>query len=434
MVWRRSCVGISGLLILIGLWEAPQAREIEGEQEIRAVGKELLAAFSAEPRNLDRLFSAGFLKELEARRLSVVEAFRALHAQHGKGVEFHVLGMTGPYTAEVEFVFANGVRKPARLVLDVRPPHPILGLEFRADVRSDDSFASVIKDLQNLPGKAGLCLRQLSPEPRSLAEHLPDEPFAVASSMKLIVLAVLADEIAAKARHWSDVVPVRRAWASLPAGLVQDWPDGSPVTLHTLATLMISRSDNTAADHLIRILGRERVEQSQAAWGLRHAERNRPFLLTSDMFKLKLVMPPAEQQAFVAADGAGRRRLLEGPIAEASLARHRGLGPPQLIDSVEWFYSPADMVRVLDHLRKHPLSEDLLPLLAISRGVSVDDLRWNYVGFKGGMEPGVVNFCLLLRDRRDRWYALAIAWNRSDGEVDRSLLVVYTQRLLRLIP
>ncbi|MCS6977170.1 MAG: hypothetical protein NZM31_09220, partial [Gemmatales bacterium] len=101
---------------------------------------------------------------------------------------------------------------------------------------------------------------------------------------------------------------------------------------------------------------------------------------------------------------------------------------------IEWFYSPTDMVLVLDHLRKHPVANDVLPLLAIHRGLSVDDLRWNYVGFKGGMEPGVVNFGLLLRDRNDRWYALDIAWNRADGDVDRALLVVFTQRLLRLIP
>ncbi|MCS6975404.1 MAG: class A beta-lactamase-related serine hydrolase, partial [Gemmatales bacterium] len=380
MVWTRSCVSVVGCLLLSLIGEAVQTGNSDGEQEIRAVGRELLASFSAEPRNLERLFASGFFKELEARRLNLGEVFRALHAQHGKAVEFRVLGLTGPYTAEVEFVFANGVRKPARLALDVRPPHPIVGLEFRADIRSDDSFESVTKDLAKLPGKAGFCLKQLTPETMVLAAHQADEPFAVASSMKLIILAVLADDVAAKKRTWSEVVPVRRSWASLPAGLVQDWPEGSPVTLHTLATLMISRSDNTAADHLIRVLGRERIEHGQVTLGLRYSNRNRPFLLTSEMFKLKLVMQPSEQEEFIQADVEARRKLLDGPIADTSLARPRGLGPPQHIDTIEWFYSPTDMVLVLDHLRKHPVANDVLPLLAIHRGLSVDDLRWNYVG------------------------------------------------------
>ena len=41
--------------------------------------------------------------------------------------------------------------------------------------------------------------------------------------------------------------------ASLPSGITQSWPAGSPVTLQTLATLMISISDNTATDTLVTL-------------------------------------------------------------------------------------------------------------------------------------------------------------------------------------
>lgn len=434
MTAARICVGLAIPLVCLAICLARETTEVEGEHEVRGIGRELVAAFAAEPQDLARLFAPGFLKELEARRLTIEDAFRSLHARHGSAREFRVLAMTGPYAAEIEFVFANGVRKPARIVLDARPPHRILGLEFRADIRSDDSFAAVSADLRKLPGKAGFSLRQLAPEAKILAEVLPEEPFAVASTMKLVVLAVLADDIAQGKRRWSDVIPLRRAWASLPAGIVQDWPDGAPITLHTLATLMMSRSDNTAADHLIRTLGRERIEQFQEDLGLRCAHRNRPFLLTAESFKLKLVLEQPEQMAYAKADQEARRQLLAGAVAAASLTRPRGLGQPQHIESIDWFYSPADLVRTLDYLRRHQLAEDILPLLAITRGLSLDEHRWPYVGFKGGAEPGVVNFALLVRRRDGRWYALAIAWNHSDGDVDRSLLVVYAQRLLQLIP
>lgn len=46
---------------------------------------------------------------------------------------------------------------------------------------------------------------------------------------------------------------------SLPGGILQNWPKGAPLTLHTLAGLMISQSDNTAADTLLEILGRDVV-------------------------------------------------------------------------------------------------------------------------------------------------------------------------------
>jgi beta-lactamase class A len=262
-----------------------------------------------------------------------------------------------------------------------------------------------------------------------IAAYRADQPLAVASSMKLIVLAALAEEIAAKKRAWSDVVPVQRAWASLPAGVVQDWPDGSPVTLHTLATLMISRSDNTAADHLIRVLGRERIEEVQKTLGLQGGPRNEPFLLTGEMFKLKLVMSPAERDAYAQADRAGRRKLLETTVAQAKLDQPRGLGLPQAIDQIEWFLTPADLCKLLDRLRQTP---ELKELVTINRGLSLDEAHWTTIGFKGGAEPGVLNFSVLLQDRHGRWFALVIGWNNPKADVDRTQLVLFSQRLLRL--
>ena len=70
----------------------------------------------------------------------------------------------------------------------------------------------------------------------------------------------LREEVEAGRRAWDEVVRLEEAWKSLPSGLLQGWPEGSPLTLHTLAALMISLSDNTATDALIALLGRERLE------------------------------------------------------------------------------------------------------------------------------------------------------------------------------
>jgi hypothetical protein len=420
--------------LLLGLWNcAWQGAEIPGEREIRQVGNDLVAALNQEAIDVRRFFAPGFLKELENRQLPINDIFRSLRQSHGRAEAFRLKAVTAPYIGEVEFIYSGGVRKPARLVLDPQPPHAIVGIEFRAAVREDDTFDQVLQDLRRLPGKAGLALRQLAPQARTLAEHEPDTPLAVASCMKLVVLAALAEEVADGRRNWADVVRVRKDWAALPAGLVQDWPDGSPITLHTLATLMISRSDNTAADHLIRFLGRERVQETEARLGLTGARLNRPFLLTAEMSKLKLVLGPAEQQAYSQADAAQRSRMLDTVVARSSLARPRSLGPPRFIESIEWFYSPNDLIRVLDNLRSSSQSPTALPLLGIQRGVSVDESDWTYVGYKGGAEPGVVALTMLLEDRRGRWFALAIGWNDTARDVDRARLVAITQRLLHLV-
>jgi beta-lactamase class A len=421
--WRLPGLFVVVLALSGGL----HAGEFEGEQAVREAARGLLPCFAATPANLRERFVPGFLKSIQP--LDIVDIFRSLHKEHGKPGEYRLRRMTAPYKAEVEFVF-EGVRLPARLGIDPRPPHLITGLEFGDEIADRETLVDIVKDLKALPGEVGFSLRELGDKPQAAWEYHSDRPLAVASSMKLLVLAALADEIGQKKRSWSDVVPVRRAWASLPAGVVQDWPDGSPVTLHTLATLMVSRSDNTAADHLIRLLGRERVEAMQDTLGLQAARRNRPFLCTAEMFKLKLVMTPEAQKEYVDADADQRRRLLESKVAAQSLEKHRGLGAPQLINEVEWFFSPADMCRILDWLGKQ--GPEVRDMLAINRGLSLDESHWTYIGYKGGAEPGVLNFSALLQDRHGRWFAFVIGWNNPKADVDRTPLVVLSQRLVRL--
>ena len=80
--------------------------------------------------------------------------------------------------------------------------------------------------------------------------------------------------------NWSDVVNVDRS--SIGGGTVAGFPRGAPITLHTLASLMISISDNTATDILLHVVGRENVERMMAAMGVRDPARNRPLLSTTN--------------------------------------------------------------------------------------------------------------------------------------------------------
>ncbi len=124
------------------------------------------------------------------------------------------------------------------------------------------------------------------------------------------MLSTLVQEIKAGKRKWSDVVPLEVH--SVPSGQMQDWPIGSPVTLHTLATMMISISDNTATDALIRVLGREAVAAEMVASGHAEPSRNIPMLTTVEFFALKSGDP-----ARIAALRR-RRRCRPGRAAEAN--------------------------------------------------------------------------------------------------------------------
>ena len=173
---------------------------------------------------------------------------------------------------------------------------------------------------------------------------------------------------------WSDTLTLRDEYYSLPSGILQDWPSGSPVTLHTLASLMISRSDNTAADHLLFYLGRNSVE-AVAPKGMK------PFLSTNEMFKLKGVSGREKGKAYAAADLNTKRRILE-QLKTISVNEITFSSNPMFVKEIEWFASTRELCAAINELND-------LPILSINPGL-VNKRSWHIAGYKGGSEPGVL--------------------------------------------
>jgi beta-lactamase class A len=234
-------------------------------------------------------------------------------------------------------------------------------------------------------------------------------------------------------RRWSDVVTLDRR--SMPSGMLQNWPAGSPVTLHSLAALMISISDNSATDMLLHVAGRENVERMMATIGVEAAARNRPFPSTLEMFALKTA-PEADQQAWTAADEAERRRLLADRYANADAERIDPAiftGRPMRIAELEWFASAADLVRTMDWLRRNG-DETARAILAISPGGPPTLRRdFAYIGYKGGSEPGVLNQTWLVRNQAGVWHVVTVSWNNPDAPLEEARFFGLASRALQLV-
>ena len=234
-------------------------------------------------------------------------------------------------------------------------------------------------------------------------------------------------------RRWSDVVPVDRR--SIPAGTLQDWPHGAPITLHTLAALMISISDNSAADILLHLLGRENVERMMATMGVREPARNRPLLSTLEIGRSN---PPPRPRSMLwqSADEATRRQLLANDYAARDPARidiALFAGNPVRIESIEWFASASDLARVMNWLRLHA-DEGAKAILAINPGLPQQAraaLGW--AGFKGGSEQGVASLTWLVQTRAGNWYAVSAGWNNPAAPVDNNRLAGLGARAVQLL-
>jgi Beta-lactamase enzyme family len=414
--------------LLACVWAAAAAAA-EPSPALAARAKELVRVLNGETAP-QGYFSPAFLAQIPPERVKGVAA--QLRSSYGPALETLRVEASSPTAGTVFVRFERAVVR-LQMAVGAQPPHLVEGLVAAGAESSAADVAAVFGEMVGLPGEVSLAAARLEDAgPADFLTQKADRPLAIGSAFKLFVLAELVRSVKAGERRWSDVVPLGPP--SLPSGLLQDWPEGSPITLHSLAALMISRSDNSATDTLLGLLGREKVEALLPALGVRAPERNRPFLSTREAFALK-IGDPALLPAWKKADEAGRRALLPrlAQVRAAALDPSRLGGRPAEIGAVEWFASPADMVRTLDWLRRSGDST-ALRILAINPGLGpalAGD--FDYFGFKGGSEPGVLNLSLLLKTRAGRWLALSATWNNEAAALDEARFVALTSRLASLM-
>lgn len=246
-----------------------------------------------------------------------------------------------------------------------------------------------------------------------LAAVNADEPLAVGSAFKLAVLAALKNQIEEGHQQWDTVVQLQPEWKSLPSGMLQDWPEGTNLTLDTLATLMISISDNTATDALIDILGRETVEAL--------ASQNRPFLTTKEAFILKNPDNARLRRRYTAGNEATKRRVLQdvedSPLPGKSLFSAAPIAP-----EVEWFFTARDLCNLMATV------EDL-DAMHVNPGVA-NPRDWEQIAFKGGSEPGVLSLTTGLHDAEGNAYCVSATWNSPDQPLDEGVLTQFYESVI----
>ncbi|WP_166041766.1 serine hydrolase [Sphingosinicella sp. YJ22] len=382
--------------------------------------------------DLGTTFAPGFLAQVPEAQINQISA--SLAQQHGA---VQALDSVQPRSATAGTIRIRTERAILVMDLGIEPqaPHRIVQLLVTGvEPIGGDSFAAIMQELRELPGQVNFAVARLDESgPTLVASHNPDQALAIGSTFKLIILGEISRQVGAGRLGWDQVVPIERH--SLPSGLLQDWPLGSPVTVHTLAGLMISRSDNTATDALLRLAGRDNVERMMATMGMRSAARNRPFLTTMEAFQLKAEDAPVIAQ-WRGADEAARRRMLRERYEEGGAAidvTRLGAGTPLAIDTVEWFASAADLARVMDWLRRNG-DETTHGILAISPGMPRPAAApYSYLGFKGGSEAGVINLTWLVRNNEGAWHVVTASWNNPAAPIDEGRFIPLVGRALPLV-
>lgn len=357
---------------------------------------------------LRQLFTTG------AESLSYTEQFKAalstsqlqsvldqISGQLGSFKE--VRGDSNPYTV----VFSQGT---ATALVQLDNSGRMAGIRFTQIAPAAGDLQEAVSKLDDLPGEVSYLVTR---DGETIAQRRRDETLAVGSTFKLAVLAAVDDAVSKGDLSWDQVVTVKDEWRSLPTGLVQDWPAGAHVTVETLATLMISQSDNTATDALIDLAGRRNVET--------YAPGSIPFLTTREAFVLKNPENAELKERFLSGSLRTKRSVLREldnrQLPDASL-----FGGAPVSPEVEWFFSVEElcslMVRVAD-----------IDLTTVNPGLANAD-EWQRVSYKGGSEPGVLNMTTRLTAEDGTQYCVSVTQNRDDAAIDQNAFVIAYQGIL----
>ena len=292
--------------------------------------------------------------------------------------------------------------------------------------------------LQKAGDKSSLLVAEVV-DGRCKPQQASDErdSLAIGSAFKLWVLLALDTKMRAdKSLTWNSKIVIDDKLKSFPSGELQDTPAGTEVSLREAANKMIAISDNTAADHITQLVGREAVERAQRDAKHARPEANIPWLTTRELFALKLQNDDAELAAYRGANVAAKRKLLAG-LASRPLDPNlvAGWTSPRALD-IEWFASTSDLCNVMATLggraQFEPESE-LLQALSQSTGIPIQDEAFKYVGFKGGSEPGVMSLAWLVQRNDGRWFVVAMTVNDTAKALDDQAILSAAEGVLKLV-
>ncbi|WP_158094288.1 serine hydrolase [Erythrobacter donghaensis] len=426
-----ACLGLMALAVPPqALAQMPEARDTVAKTALEQRADQIVALLNGTVQP-ETIFTDGFRAAVADAQVKALAA--GLTGQFGPAIEVALLAPPEGTRAVLHIRFERGLAKGS-LAIDPAQDNRISELLFTsvdAVAVEGDSAEAIAAELAALPGSVNAWFAPLGGGTPLISRNA-DTRLALGSTFKLYVLAALAEDVKAGRRKWTDVVALTEK--SYPSGQLQNWPKGAPVTLHTLASLMISISDNTATDQLIKELGQDRLQKLMRDSGHSDPAANDPFLTTRQLFMLKA--GDAETLADWRSGDAGKRAIIdvvqtasESPTLDVINAAFAN-GPKAL--DIEWFASPADLAKLFAYMRRtaDPKVFEIMAINPATTGMVKD--KWRYIGFKGGSEPGVINLTWLLTDQTGRDWVLTLGWNNPAAVVDEGKLEGIAQRILLL--
>lgn len=275
----------------------------------------------------------------------------------------------------------------------------------------------------------------------ALVEQNIAAPLETASMFKGYVLGAVADAVDAGDLTLDTPVSLDADLLNTNGSRIASAPIGTEFSLLEMATLMMALSDNTATDHLMKLIGRDELDRALERFG--HAEPGlmSPLLTTGELAHLRLNVPTAEADMFATLSENDQRVFVDEVLAPlgSSTGDFRFVNDAAF-RAANWRASADDLCRLMAGLRTYPDTTDASLLVDRAYGggnvPAFARQSWERAWFKGGSQglsaEGLIVLTLgYLVESDDRGTYVVITMANSESSVIRQdEFVGLTQRLL----
>ncbi len=195
----------------------------------------------------------------------------------------------------------------------------------------DELQAQLSSAAMHAPGRVGIAIEDLATGEMSGVNANANLP--AASVIKIPVMVEVFKQMEAGALDLNTTVEMEASDRDWGWGDMADAPIGTERTVNQLLWLMITQSDNTATNMLIRTVGRAHINLTMAALGMRQTRLSDYIRSESDSIRYALRTSPKDMLSLL--DKIARERLVDEWSSREMLAilagqHHNGLLPAVL--------------------------------------------------------------------------------------------------------
>jgi hypothetical protein len=280
---------------------------------------------------------------------------------------------------------------------------------------------------------------------KPIHERASDRRLAIGTTAMFFVHSVAVQQVASNAMRWDTPIALDLYYKSWPFSKTLDAPEGTFITLADWTRRMMLATDNTAAEHLLAIFGREALEAevarvrdiAQAVPPGTNAVNIEPFLTPNEFWKLKASVLPEPLDCYAWSGDAERRTILERdvPGMEVSELVAGNWVTPQVISRVGWHASPRELCLVANDVIDRCTGKEMRPGLDAWRlpGVEKGNPKWRRVWGKLGGEPGVLAGVWAVESQSGRTFLLSIVFNDARAALPEATTVALVRHALEAL-